>query len=178
MKINEFESQIERLKNVYSEKSYPMERTKAIWNEVRMLDLVDFEQVVTELIGTSSYAPMLDKFRTAKQDVLNRNAAERAYRLQNWLASRPECWMCGKSGHVTARKLENNSEYLFRCSCEFGEKLFSRKIPCWNFQLELEFIPKFFNEEKKAVKKEINFNPEKLVQNSLKTFGSEEEYFL
>ena len=45
MKINEFESQIERLKNVYSEKSYPMERTKAIWNEVRTLDLVDFEQV-------------------------------------------------------------------------------------------------------------------------------------
>jgi hypothetical protein len=60
-----FKVQIDRLKQVYGDASYPQERIKLLWKEFRSSDNSRFESVISEVLGSCRFAPMLKEFREA-----------------------------------------------------------------------------------------------------------------
>lgn len=65
MKSEQFDMQVNRLKDVYGDKAFPDQRIKIIWREVQDFDASWFTRVVDGLIGSERYAPLMDKFAEA-----------------------------------------------------------------------------------------------------------------
>jgi len=65
MNLQEFQIQIDRLKQTFGEKAFPVERVKLIYAEGRDYPAVIFKQIVDKLIGECRFAPTLKEFRAA-----------------------------------------------------------------------------------------------------------------
>ena len=72
MTFAEFKIQIDRLIANYGGKHFGTEQTSIIWNQVKELSLVWFDSVVTELIGSSRYAPLPKDFSEHSKKELDR----------------------------------------------------------------------------------------------------------
>lgn len=59
MNENEFKVEIDRLKNVYGDKSYTTERLKIMWRQVKDFRADWFKKVIDELIGTCRLPPLM-----------------------------------------------------------------------------------------------------------------------
>ncbi len=59
MNAYEFQTQIDRLKNVYGEKAYPEERVKIFWTEVRDFPAAWFARQVDSWIGALKFPPLM-----------------------------------------------------------------------------------------------------------------------
>lgn len=58
-----FQTEIQRLINVYGQKAYPRERTELIWQEVQQLSDRWFSWLIGHLIGDNERPPMVTVFR-------------------------------------------------------------------------------------------------------------------
>jgi hypothetical protein len=63
MTQQEFQVQLERLKNEYGHKVYSTERCGLIWREVRDFSVEWLKRTVDEFIGESLQPPLMPKFR-------------------------------------------------------------------------------------------------------------------
>lgn len=63
MHQHEFDTQMARLKDTFGDSKYGEERTELIWVEVKNFTEDWFRAVVSELIGSSAFAPLLPAFR-------------------------------------------------------------------------------------------------------------------
>lgn len=63
MTSHEFNTQINRLKDCFTDRSYSDERMKVIWREVQDLDGKWFAKVVDRFIGECRQAPLMTEFR-------------------------------------------------------------------------------------------------------------------
>jgi len=140
MNLNEFERQMDRLKSVYGDKAYPDERAELIWKEMRYLPVHQFEEIVGEMIASSAQAPMMGKFREAKQDLGRRHASEYEQRDNDWTDTQPDCHDCDKTGSIVATLNRNQTIYAFRCPCPIGERKHP-KLPKWGVHLFSEYTP-------------------------------------
>ena len=144
MNISEFKSQIDRLKSVYGERSYPEEREEIIWREMRYLLAFEFERIVSELIGTNATAPMLTKFREAKFDLGRKNAGTDDKELSAWIDAQPNCSLCNKTGAVLAKRKADMYQFAFMCSCALGQRKHPR-LPRWDISREDAYTREMFS---------------------------------
>jgi hypothetical protein len=63
MNIQEFDLQVNRLKDCFGDRSYSDERVKVIWKEVKDLNGKWFSRVVDRFIGEERQAPLMPQFR-------------------------------------------------------------------------------------------------------------------
>lgn len=63
MTHTEFTTEIKRLTDTYTEKPYPEERVKLMWDEFKGLEGKVFSSIVKRLISDCAHAPMADKIR-------------------------------------------------------------------------------------------------------------------
>ena len=111
MNYAEFGKELNRLKEVYGDKSYPDARVKLIFNWAKRLNADAFELIVSKLIGDNSYAPLLDKFKTAYGEI-----------RATLPKMEQECVYCMGSGFILSGKFpELGSAYA--CCCAHGERV-------------------------------------------------------
>jgi hypothetical protein len=72
MTIEEFTTQIERLKGTFGDRSYPKERVKLIWRAVSDLSLAWLEKTTDALISTSKFPPLPGDFSSFVLDERDR----------------------------------------------------------------------------------------------------------
>lgn len=131
MTLMEFTGQMDRLKQVYSEKAYPEERVKQIWDKIRNRDERVLAHAVALLIADCVQAPMTTKILEAM------SVAQRNYQnfRQNALKSNsgPEidCLFCYDTGINYVREKDNPVVWV-RCSCDMGlQNKFRYTFPKW-----------------------------------------------
>jgi len=59
----EFKTQIERLNNVFGERSFPEERSKLLWEAFKECDAEWFRRACNFFIGESRFPPTLSQFK-------------------------------------------------------------------------------------------------------------------
>lgn len=120
MTKDEFLEQVDRLKTVYGEKSFPEERVKVFWDMFKVENKNVFERAVSNIIAQSYVAPPADKIRIAvtelREKLIQKNRQE-----YNW-----DCSWCGTSGFVIVVSQDDPlKEVCMKCKCEFAD-LFAR----------------------------------------------------
>ena len=126
----EFVEQVNRLKNVYGEKSYPDERVKLLWREVSGMGGEWFESAVSQLISNSRYAPLAPEFAPLISD-----ERERVWKLQKDKQAVsplrvPDCEFCSdRSVYLCTRNGDRSAPYAFRCHCPKGSADKRKNIP-------------------------------------------------
>jgi hypothetical protein len=138
MTNTEFKDQITRLIEVYSEKSYPDERVKILWEENKRLSAFEFQGIVTELIASNSTAPMAGKFREARAMLQQKNAHSLNAAFLEAIERAPQCSWCEKQGCITAYDRATRNEYLFKCRCTVGDMKFP-KFPEWGTRFTAQY---------------------------------------
>lgn len=110
-----------RLKQVFGAKLYPPEREVVIARAMRVLTDQDFEDLVTDLIGTCRNAPLLDDFKKHGKSMLDMRYKELEQRNVRELEERRErgdyCRWCNDFGRVSAlhKRKPRATSYSFRC---------------------------------------------------------------
>lgn len=124
----EFGTQIDRLKAVYGDKSYPHDRVLMIWKKMKWRHPLALEGAIDHLIADNQYAPMLVKILEAVGSVERANPdwkidpyketrdKLRAYRIQAG-----SCHRCSNTGVFTAlRKYQGLTPATMICLCSAG----------------------------------------------------------
>lgn len=143
MTETEFRSQMNRLVAVYSEKAYPPERMQIIWREMKNAAVYEFENIVSELIGSCSYAPMIDKFRAAKSDLFSKNHCDYERQLKSWVENQPKCPYCEKRGYIVATRRTDRTHHAFGCKCAISKRLYPKYLQWSNLEFLSEYEPQF-----------------------------------
>lgn len=63
MRIDEFETHLNRLRDVFGDRNYTDERAKVFWREVRDMDASWWARTVDRFIGECKFAPLMPEFR-------------------------------------------------------------------------------------------------------------------
>lgn len=120
MKFSEFETQMERLKRVFGSVKYPVERTDAIFQTVKIIPNEAFENQVTAFIAERDKAPFLrdfvESFSGLISDLRKQEISER-------LKTEADCWECRSTGVSIFYSRENSFSYAFQCHCKRGNML-------------------------------------------------------
>lgn len=111
MKKYEFESQIDRLRKNYGDRSIPNERVLLFWKEYGLAERPDFEACISEIILNCRYAPMITDFRS---NFTGKVSSGRLAKIEHIKENNP-CNLCDNTGSVATKSGER------RCSCELGE---------------------------------------------------------
>lgn len=128
-----------RLEKVYGEKAYPGERKDIISRKLNMLDDNEWSDVVTEMIGSSKFAPMVDELLEAAKPIIQQKRFNQTEMLKAQIEKRRDqnktCHVCDDSGALMAVKKDTNLSYAFRCpeyACITSGIFFGRNIPAWS----------------------------------------------
>lgn len=159
MNFNEMIIQIDRLKNCFSEKSYPKERVDLLYQKLKWKHEFILKTAVDELIGSSQYAPLNDKIFSScveaekkYPEYENNPWKETETNLKNLKDEVAQCPNCFNDGYFTTYRRDDPLMYQvdFICTCKSGierKKLPSfRLMPVWNiveswkFTKHLEWI--------------------------------------
>lgn len=112
MNLEEFEFEMNRLKSVFGERAYPVEKRNLIFKDVRNWPITRFKGVIDEAITNMRYAPL-------KSDMLEIYRS----RFKEYLGINPnkECKFCDENGFVAAMK--GGQVWAFGChKCELGTR--------------------------------------------------------
>lgn len=117
MTYREFAEQLERLQNTFSDRAFPDERVKLIWDSVKNLDARDFKKIADVFIADSRQPPMVSDFRAQASIVQGRNVIF----VDRW-DGRPKssCPYCYGLGVFIAQKESSCGLWAFRCHCDAG----------------------------------------------------------
>ncbi len=123
MELHEFSSEMGRLINVFSDKAYPKERMALIYEKMHFLEVADFRDIVSILIGECAQAPLLPRF----QEAAKAHYAKHRERLDKeealWIEKQAHCELCNRTGVITARRKDNwAASFAFKCVCAVGER--------------------------------------------------------
>ncbi len=163
MTEHEFKGQMTRLVSVYGDKAYPPERMSLIWREMKNAALYEFEAIVSELIGTCSYAPLIDKFRTAKSELFAKNSCDYERKLRAWVAAQPRCPYCDNYGYITATHRVNGSIQVFGCKCDVSKRLYPKYLQ-WSNSVYLKDYEPEFKRVVPGTPANTTINPSSLLQ--------------
>src|SRR3954462_10986965 len=97
MNLQEFDSQVNRLRDTFGDRSYPDERVKIIWREVQSLGRAWFERTIDRLIGEFRKAPMLPdiRFLIAEERERHRQTEKLRDTVAGWqVPVNPRCSQC------------------------------------------------------------------------------------
>lgn len=120
MKIEEFKSEMERLKKTYGNTKYSDERIGIFFEHLGSLPYDAFKKQVSIFIGEREKAPMVNDFRevfTGKMTELKRENAEKR------LEDETTCNLCGNTGSAMFYNIPTGESYVFQCTCKRGEML-------------------------------------------------------
>lgn len=128
MNHQEFSIQMDRLKDVYTDRPYSNERVKLIWREVSRLSGEAFSRIVDNLISSQRQPPMLTEIRDQIALERERTSSEPKAVAMNWEASY-NCDFCRDLGIFVCTQGESLNFYAFRCHCEKGSQHQGKHIP-------------------------------------------------
>jgi len=66
MKVELFDKEMIRIKDVYGPRFYPAERIRVLWKEFEAYNYEKFVEIIDHLIGYNKFPPMLEDFLTLK----------------------------------------------------------------------------------------------------------------
>jgi hypothetical protein len=118
MNYQEFNHQLDRLRDVYGDKSYSDQRTKLLWARINDLSAAWFACLVDGFIETSRQSPMISDFKDAVSNERNRlykKKKESSFVDEN---KNYDCNSCGDSGFRF--KTIDGCEFTYRCCCTNG----------------------------------------------------------
>jgi hypothetical protein len=144
----EFLVEFARITDTFGDRTYPTERIKAIWDELRDLALPEVSSVFTNLIADPPMGrpPMRDAFRTLAQSYRGGRGDQ--------YAELPACSWCGRLGVVMAELSQGpfarfKYQYAFRCPfCPAAqERRVSRRVPVWSRDRVPTYWPRYASGE-------------------------------
>lgn len=123
MTESEFNTEMQRLTESFPRGSFPTERIKLIWREVRQFDAPWFAQVVSGFIGGMRTAPMVPDFSQAAGAKREKDwGSQKVIPMREWVNTHPRCSACKDQGSVLARReTEHQWVIAFKCSCSAGQ---------------------------------------------------------
>ena len=83
MTKNEFITQINRLKSVFGDRSYPDERVKIIWDKFSCVNDAEFSDCVSKLISENRMPPMVPEFSVFLPDVIVSSKKKKIEKIKN-----------------------------------------------------------------------------------------------
>lgn len=116
MQVEQFDRQMNRLKDTYGAKFYPAEREKTFWEAMKSYDHWQFDKAVTLLINESFSPPSLSKVIGTIQGFQSNRPKSGAERDQE-VSAQFNCEPCRDFGYGWI------GETLVACTCELGQRI-------------------------------------------------------
>lgn len=112
MQYDDFNKQVDRLRNVYGEKPWNNERVRLLWENFKHEEIAQFTRSVDHVIAESFISPVFSKMREAM------GGSQYKVFVPNVLDY--DCSWCGQTGLVSALKRDTAYKASFICTCELG----------------------------------------------------------
>jgi hypothetical protein len=141
MKKEEFLEQIERLQEVYGEKSFGQERSQILWEKFKFEKVEYMRAAISNIIAETFVAPAASKIYAAIQSA-KETTAFKEKKTYNW-----DCSWCGQSGFVEVFHIATGYGGALKCKCEFGDLHAKAPIKIYDTNLypQTEFACKFWD---------------------------------
>jgi len=139
MTLDEYKSQIIRLKETFGDKHFPEERIKTLWEKIKTQGFNEFKRATDKII-LEKYTPppasvILESINEFKDRVRKEEKAEVLF----------DCSWCGQSGFVTARPNESSDNSVaFRCACEWFSFKAKGNFTVWDNAFKSRYYPEFY----------------------------------
>lgn len=174
MNFQEFTAVMKRFADGYGTRFYPEPTTKAIFEIVKWLSMVEFDKVLQILVDEHTRAPVPANFRKAAAPFL-KTAFDR-HRLDQVKAASENnnCARCGNTGMIMALLRENpRAEYAFRCSsCAIANsRNIGNGIPTWGVEFKDRYIPVACILDSLTKARAMQRPPETTTRNASKSSG-------
>ncbi len=118
---------MDRLKEVYGDKSYPLPRIELLWDWAKKLQFDRFQEAISVSIAENAQAPLLPKIQEAYLRTKSKFEVEKI-----------DCPYCNGEGWYTPRNAGPLPD-AYRCRCPAGDKM-PKYVPQWKGDLE-RYVP-------------------------------------
>lgn len=117
----EFDTQVQRLRNHYSDKTYTSEFVRLLWNSMKNLEDGVFRRTVDELIANLRHPPLVPEFIEVARRITNMSSQVIK------LVRRSDCEECNGHGYFEMRHADHNFATVASCEkCPAGAELRAR----------------------------------------------------